>query len=325
MRQFIFGLLLGLGIIVLLLKIVDLRQVYASVSSVKIIYLLIGLCVKVFVMWIKSFRWARTIHSTTGNKVRRAFSATMIGFAGNIILPARLGEIARINIINKHNNIGRTLAITTLVLAQLFDLLFLVGFFFLVSFWATSLFIGHRWEIGVIGIVLLLLLGVLLIIHRKFDGIKTQITRLRSTLPKALLDRAIGVIDLFGKGISILTEGHAVLLLIVLTILVWGLEALAVYFMLIAFNIDATPLMACLLVVVLNLSFVLPITPGNIGIAQSLSIILLAPFGVSKAAALAYSIASQGITYTVIIVLGLIFFYHERMNLNLLGRTEIIS
>lgn len=51
----------------------------------------------------------------------RALSASLIGFAGNVLLPARLDELLRVGVIDKYNQIGRSVALTTIVLTQLFD------------------------------------------------------------------------------------------------------------------------------------------------------------------------------------------------------------
>jgi uncharacterized membrane protein YbhN (UPF0104 family) len=94
----------------------------------------------------------------------------------------------------------------------------------------------------------------------------------------------------------------------------------AVYVTLKAFHITPTPMMAAILVVVLNLSFAFPITPGNIGIAQALGVLLLGAFDITQESALAYSIGVQSTAYLIIVSLGIAFFYYEKMNLNLIGR-----
>jgi uncharacterized membrane protein YbhN (UPF0104 family) len=75
--------------------------------------------------------------------------------------------------------------------------------------------------------------------------------------------------------------------------------------------------MAAILVVVLNLSVVVPITPGNIGITQAVGVFLLETFGVTPASALAYSIGGQGAIQLLIVSLGMMCLYREGMSLNL--------
>lgn len=318
MKRVIAGLIVGLVIIVILLKRVDIRQLNEILLNVNVSLFVTGLFLKILVMWIKSYRWEITLRKATGQPIRRSFSASIIGFAGNIILPARLGELLRVSVIDKHNMVGRTLAFTTLGVTQLFDLVFLTGFFLLLSIWATSLYPNHRWEIVSLGLISLLILTSLIIFQKKIHSFAYFPNYIRPIIPKSIEEHLSKFVNLIVKGLNILTEAHAISYVILLTIIIWGVESFAVYLMLQAFNIHANLLMAGFMVVALNLSFAFPITPGNIGIVQAISVVLLGAFDVTQASALTYSIASQGITYIVIVSLGMIFFYFEKMNLNLL-------
>ena len=91
-KRAIAGVVVGIGILVVLLLRVDLRQLGAVLWGVHIGLLAVGLVIKVAVMWLKAARWAITIRAVTGRPVRHAFSASMIGFAGNVLLPARFGQ-----------------------------------------------------------------------------------------------------------------------------------------------------------------------------------------------------------------------------------------
>jgi len=115
----------------------------------------------------------------------------------------------------------------------------------------------------------------------------------------------------------VLSKGRLLGGLLLLTITVWGLETASTYWMLQAFHIKATLVMAAILVVVLNLSMVVPITPGNIGITQAVGVFLLETFGVTPAFALAYSIGAQGAIQLLIVSLGMMCLYSEGMSLNL--------
>ena len=107
------------------------------------------------------------------------------------------------------------------------------------------------------------------------------------------------------------------------TAAVWSLEALGVHLALRAFHIDVGFEAAALLMVALNLSFVFPLSPGNIGTYQLVSVVILSLFGVAEARALAFSIALQGSAYAMILSLGGFFFYREGVDLAALRREEV--
>src|SRR5215813_2964765 len=100
----IVGFLVGL-----LFYQMDLRQLGVALLDVRAGLLAIGLATQLAVMWIKSIRWGIALRGATSRPVRRTFSATMIGLAGNVLLPARLGELVRVSVIDKHNQIRQLL------------------------------------------------------------------------------------------------------------------------------------------------------------------------------------------------------------------------
>ncbi len=321
MKRTLLGVMVGLSIIGILLHRVNLQQFGEVLWGVRFDLLVVSLGLKVVVMWVKSFRWAIAIRGVTARPVRRAFSASMIGFAGNMLLPARLGEMARISVIDKHNQVGRSLALTTVGIIQLFDLLFLVVYFLVISIWATSQFTAHRLTAGLFGGAVLLTLATLMLLQQRFRSLGVLLFPIRRKLPGTLDQYITRHTDLFIKGLSILNKGNVIACVTLLTFIIWGLETVVTYLMLQAVYIKANLLMAAILVVVQNLSFAFPITPGNLGVFQALSVFLLGTFGVTQESALAYGIAYQIFTFLLIVGLGMIFFYFEKMNLNLLGRT----
>jgi uncharacterized protein (TIRG00374 family) len=316
-KKSFMGLIAAVCLLVLLWHRVDLQQLGRALLDVDIDLLAVGLVVQLILIWIRSIRWAMAIRGATGRPVYRALSASIIGFAGNVLLPARLGELLRAGVIDKHNQIGRSVALTTVALTQLFDLLSLVGYFLLISIWSTSLRAAHLWRIGLLGMLIILVLGSLVALQQKVKLLRAVLFPIHDKLPEALKQYITPYTELFVKGLSVLGQGRLLGGLLLLTITVWGLETASTYWILQAFHIQATLLMAAMLVVLLTLSFVVPITPGNIGIAQAVSVFLLATFGVTPASALAYSIGAQGTIQLLIVGLGMICLYREGMSLNL--------
>jgi glycosyltransferase 2 family protein len=311
------GLVVVVCLFGLLLHRVDLQQLGTALLKVHIGFLAMGLATQLIIIWIKSVRWAIAIRGATGRLVYRALSASLIGFAGNVFLPARLGELLRVGVIDKHNQTGRAVALTTIVLTQLFDLLVLVGYFLLVSIWATSLLAGHSWEIGLLGILIILTLGSLVALQQKAKLLHAVLLPMSRKLPNALKRYITLYTELLAKGLGVLGKGRLLGGLLLLTITVWGLETASTYWILQAFHIKATLLMAAMLVVALNLSVMVPITPGNLGVTQAVSVFMLDTFGVTPASALAYSIGAQGAIQLLIVSLGMVCLYREGMSLNL--------
>jgi glycosyltransferase 2 family protein len=208
-------------------------------------------------------------------------------------------------------------ALTTLGLTQLLDLLSLVTYFLLVSILATSLLASRRWEIGLLGIVIILTFGSLVAIQHKVPLFHAALRPIHRKLPDFLARYIILYTDLFVTGLGVLGNRRLFGGLLLLTITIWSLETVSAYWILQAFHIKPTLLMAAILVVILNLSFAVPITPGNVGITQAVTVFLLGTFGVTTESALAYSIGAQGAMQLLLISLGMICLYREGMSLNI--------
>ena len=318
MIRAIVGLLIGIGVLAVLLSRLELQQLGMVLWDAHIGLLAIGLGLRVIGMWIKAVRWAFTIRVATGHPVQRAFSASLIGFAGNVILPARMGELIRASIMDKYNQTSLPLALTTISITQLLDLLVLLGCFLVISMWVTSLFLEHRRIISLLAIVLVGALGGLIVLQRKAQSLRALVLPMCKRLPDTLNRLLTRYIHLCLQGLSILNKGAAMSWALLLTFAVWGLETWATYLMLQGFHIRPTVLMAMVLMVGLNLSYIFPITPGNLGVAQAMSIILLGTFGVTRESALAYSIGSESLACLIILGLGVVCFYREKIQLNTL-------
>jgi glycosyltransferase 2 family protein len=320
-KNMLMGLVVVVCIFALLLHRVELQQLGRALLAVQVDLLAIGLIAQLIVIWIKSIRWAMAIHGVTGRPVYRALSACIIGFAGNVLLPARLGELLRVRVIDKHNQIGWSVALTTVGLTQLFDMLVLLGYFLLVSIWATSLLTPYRWEIGLLALIIVLMLGGLVALQHRAPLLHAVFLLMHRKLPDAFKRYLTLYVELFVQRLSMLGKSRLLAGLLLLTITVWGLETAATYWVLQAFHIEATPLMAATLVTVLNLSAVIPITPGNLGITQAISVLLLDTLGVTSTSALAYSIGAQGAIQLLIVSLGMICLYREGMSFNVFHKT----
>jgi glycosyltransferase 2 family protein len=321
MKKTLFGVLLGVSTLGFLVFYVGSEQLTDALLQAELAWLGIGMALKVPVIWCKAKRWAIAIERATGRHVRAAFTASMIGFAGNLVLPARLGEWARVSVLDKHNHMGRTLALSALIATQVFDLLLLVGCFLIAGTYVADRLVTN-WHVAAIAFLTIVsvLVGVALLSTR-VAALPAGWNLSRNTLLERLNRVIAPKFELCLKGISCLHDYRALTWILFLTFLAWVIETGSVFMVLLAFGIEATVFMAMMLVIVSNLSFLVPITPGNIGIAQAMSILVLAVFDVPAASALAYGVAHQGIFYAMVISLGLICFYREGMSVKLLGRS----
>jgi uncharacterized protein (TIRG00374 family) len=227
-----------------------------------------------------------------------------------------LGELLRIEVIARRNQTERPLVLTAVALTQLFDMLALASCFLAVSFWAGSFFAGQKAAIGLLAAASLAILTGLFILQRKSHWLGAKISPVQQRLPGVLRRLVSDYTALFIRGLSVLGSRRSALLALLLTAAVWALEIAAAFVMLRAFHIFIHPFAAAVLVVVLSLGFAFPMTPGNMGISQALTVFVLGAFDVPPVAALAYSIGAQGIATLLVVGLGLGCFYRVGITLS---------
>ena len=98
----------------------------------------------------------------------------------------------------------------------------------------------------------------------------------------------------------------------------WAVQTLAAYAVLYALNLQGKAGLAAAAAILLavNLTALVPVTPSNIGIFQAATIAVLAAYGVDAGHALAYGILLQAIEITTAIMLGVPALLGERISLN---------
>lgn len=76
------------------------------------------------------------------------------------------------------------------------------------------------------------------------------------------------------------------------------------------------------MVIVVSLALAVPVTPGNVGIHQFLSVSVLGLFGVAEAKSLAFSVGFQGSAIILIVSLGTVCFFREGVRFGSLLETS---
>ncbi|HVM17435.1 MAG TPA: lysylphosphatidylglycerol synthase transmembrane domain-containing protein [Gaiellaceae bacterium] len=246
-------------------------------------------------------------------RLRAIFSAFCVGLLANAVLPGRIGELARVAVLTRHLPTRRgewaTLA-GTVFAHRVFDLaaaLVLVGWVLWVATvpaWAlTSLTI-----LVVIG-VSLLVLGIL--------GARDPSRGIRQELGAARR-----LVSMARNGLGVMREPLPAAVAILFQCAGWGLQLLAVYAAMRAFNIEEPLAAAGLVLVMMNVAMVFPLWPGNVGLVQAAVALSLLSYGIDYAHGFAFGIGLQAIEASVGIGLGLAYTAREGLTLGTLRQFE---
>jgi hypothetical protein len=233
----------------------------------------------------------------------------LIGFMGNNILPARLGEILRAHCASAkaNNGWGRTAALSSIAAERILDGLVLG------AFGVIAISIAHvdsRLRLGLFlvslifaGLTLALVLSV-----RHQERIRRALSAANRRSPGRITAFARDKASLLLDGIVPLGTLPRMLAAMTTTVVIWGLEGAVCYVVGLALWDDMRIHTALLFLVVVNFASLVPITMGGIGSIEAAGPLYLISSGVSPHLALAMVLLQHTGRYLFTTIAGAAFY-----------------
>ena len=250
-------------------------------------------------------------------KFGHVFGAMNIGYMANNVLPFRMGEVYRAQVIYQLSGLSRTAAFGSVVLERVVDLIFMVPYIGL----AVMLFplpgaLQQAAYIVAAGSVLI----TVLFLWTAFDRprVLRMASRVYRWLPAKAESLANEMTDRFTAGIAVLGRKDLILAITLSSLALWAMYALMVYYVMISLNfigtdlpmIDANPLGAVLVTLIITtLGFVIPGAPGSVGTYHGVAVMGLSLFNVPGDRAAGFAFLLHALNYVPLTVLGLIYFW----------------
>jgi dolichyl-phosphate beta-glucosyltransferase len=288
----------------------DLRQTMLSVRQAQPSLLAIGVGLMVVAYLVRGARWRIWERSLTYWDSLRLI---LIGFMGNNLLPARLGEILRAHCttIKTSADRGRTTAIASIAAERILDGLILAAFG-VVGIALVSVDRRLKWALCLVSLAFAALtLGLVLGIrlheglrafiataNRKFPGHVTAFARekaarfLDGLLPLGTLPRMLGAITTTG--------------------VIWGIEIGFYYFVGLAVWEGMSVPIALLFLVVVNFASLIPLAIGGIGTIEVIVPVFLVSAGISPHTALGMVLLQHAAQYSFTTITGAILYVAGR-------------
>lgn len=251
-------------------------------------------------------RWRLLLRRENGDPVpdRALWHAIAIGFAGNNVLPFRLGEVLRLGAVSRLGTVPLSTAFTSLAIERVLDglatlALLSVGFL-IADLPADNVLASKATLVGLVLVAALLVAVVLAWRPRLAIG---AVERL---LPAGVLrDRIAGVLSRLLAGLGALRDPRRAMPIVAWSLALWLLNAAAFWVGFMAFGIDVPFAGALIVQGLLVIGIALPQAPGYAGgFEAGIFLPLEALFGIPHGVALAYAIAYHVTTFVPITLLG---------------------
>ena len=317
MLRFTAGLVVTAVCGALLLRLIDWSTTGAALRSANPKYIAFAVTCLVLSLAAKTVRWRLLLPSASDVSTTRLYRILHISFLLNNVLPARLGDVARVAMTSRQPGVRFGHVLSSMLTERLTDSVTLIAGFVLVSPFLPipdqyRVWLHWAW-FSVAGLCALAVIATLL---------RHPLARLATRLGIARFvpwnERVREEAVSFREGFhQLFSRQHVVR--------IWGwswmawVGAFAINYMLMqALDIDAPVTVAVLLTCTTNLAMLVPSSPGYLGVFHAAATLSLLPFDVGPSRALSFAILAHLVNVVPVSLLGATFLLlgHESIGVN---------
>ena len=327
----VVGIVLSVALLWYALRDVDPAAVVREIKRADPLLYLAAVIAATLVFPIRAWRWGTMLAASVPDTAFHSrFAATTIGFMGNNILPARVGEFARAYAFSKMENITVVASFGSLVVERLFDAIGVVGLLF------VALSLPGVPDIGNMGgrdltalantlavlVTVALVLGVSLVLfpERTVAFVEKRVARF---LPRTIRRPFVDALGAFLSGLTVLRSPVLLSAATVQTIALWLFNAVGFWLGFQTFGIDIGFSGALLLQSIIALAVSIPSGPGFFGPFEAAAVFVLSgAYGIPHDKAISFAIGFHIGGFIPVTVIGLIYAWRLGISLREVEESE---
>lgn len=317
---------IGIGISIfflfLLFREIDFNKLLAAMREMDYRYLFPAVLFTFISYYFRAVRWRYLLMPMKRVGMKRLFSATIIGYMANNLLPARLGEFVRAYVLGVKEELDTSSVFATLVLDRLFDgftvILILVITFFTVHLPLSMAKVQHGLVVGGYVTLAFYVAVILFIIILKKQTVRTLnlTARILKPFPSKLSEKTIPVLGSFIEGLRLSTRPSDLFLLLSSSLVIWAFAVYALDMVLRSFGIFLPVTASMFIMVFLVFAVMIPASPGYVGTYHAACVYGLVAFDISMEKALSVALIAHGVNFFPVIVLGFYYLWREKISLS---------
>ncbi|HEX6607333.1 MAG TPA: lysylphosphatidylglycerol synthase transmembrane domain-containing protein [Chloroflexia bacterium] len=329
-KKFWIGVAISIIFLYLTFRGQDFGKIGESLSRVHYWALIPALACYFGGVWIRALRWGVLLSPVRkGIHPNRLFRFLAIGYMGNDILPARLGDVIRVYILSRRESVTKSATLATILVERIFDGLTMIGFLA-----GSALFIQINADLTLaLRVSTILFLAGLLVFVFLAAAPQRIVTLIRlilgrspvgKVIPESLHERALHMTTSFVEGLSVLRNWRGLLSVMGLSVAAWSAEA-AMYYIIGAWGFDLQiPVHAyTMTTAAANLGTLVPSSPGYIGVFEGIAIpVLTNVFSLGPHIAASYVVLLHAALYFPVTLLGLFYMVRESVSWSELAALE---
>jgi len=301
------GIAVSVACLYIALRGADFRQVGATLAQAQLWFILPLIAAQVAFYAIKAFRWRLLLTPIRMTSARSLVPPMMIGFMGNNVLPARLGELIRMYLGARLIGVASSQVLATLVLERMFDVVAVMALFgggVLVMGNVPGALLSAGYVAAAVSVAGILGAAVYAMWTRPMLGLAATLTRF---LPGRIREEILRQLELGASGMAALRRPRLIAGIVVTSLLQWFLMAACIYVSFLAVDVTVPPAAAFVVLAATVFGVMIPAAPGFFGTLHLAFVLALTPFDVGDNRAMAAAVFYHIIPYAGVTLAGLCF------------------
>jgi glycosyltransferase 2 family protein len=298
------GLVVSVLALLLMLRAVDLAQLWGTLAAVNAPWALLVVACVLFNQVAKTYRW-RVLIGPPGEKIPSStlFKSLMSGQLLNLIFAARIGELTRAFTIGSIGP-GRAYILGTVVIEKILDIIIYLSLFVVLLVLIPLPEWLNQPVITIVLVAFFLMVSLVVILFKRSWVLKL-VDWMERIIPANFQQYTIRPLRSGLASLDILKNGNSLLKVGAWSGIIWLTALSNNYLTMKALGIEL-PLQASLFVLVALLAGVsLPAAPGSIGVFELICVLTLGYYGVNPTLALSYGLVLHFLVVVPVVILGL--------------------
>jgi uncharacterized protein (TIRG00374 family) len=323
--QFWLGLVISAVFLYLALRGLDLADVWFNIRTARYWWLIPGVAIYFFGVWARTWRWHYMLRPVKSIPLVRLFPVVCIGYMGNNIYPARIGELIRAFVLRGTEGVSVSVSLATILVERIFDGVTMLLFVFVGLPLAPSIPGNWRQFVIVFSLLFFGALGLFFVVAASPRRAQLVYTWLIDHLiPARFREPVRGFADRFMEGLAFLRSPRDVAMIFLTSLVIWLAETGKYWFVMHAFDFEVSFFVLMLMNGVVNLFTTIPSAPGYIGTFDQPGIEVLKAFGVEGNIAAAYTLVLHAALWFPITALGVWFLWRIGLSWSDLGKASTL-
>ena len=309
--QFWVGMVVSAAFLYLALKGLNLDDAWTVAREANYWWIVPGVVVYFFAVWARTWRWHYLLRPIKRVPLGELFPVVVIGYMGNNIYPARIGELLRAYVLRKREGVSVSSSLATILVERVFDgVVMLIFVFFSLPFTPMPDWLR---TIVIVGSLLFFTALVIFLVMAARPEMSRAVYGwiIDRFVPVRFRSPLMGFLDRFMEGLHSLRSPLDVAMIFLTSLVIWLAETVKYWFVMHSFNFEVPFFVLMLMNGVVNLATTIPSSPGYVGTFDAPGIKVLEGFGVNRAVATSYTLVLHAALWLPITLLGLFFMWKE--------------